>query len=281
MASVQSAGVRLHLLRHLWGVTTPLPEAFATFAARGYVGVEATLRNDPPLVKSLAAAHGLQVSGMVYTAGDGADAHFDSLRMQVDRWLDLGATQINAHSAKDAWPIAQSIEFYGRCVEYERSLPIQVTHETHRGRAFFNPWATRDILAQVSGVRLCCDYSHWVCVAERLLDDCDDIFALAAMHCGHLHARVGYEQGPQVPDPSAPEYARHLEAHERWWRMIYDAQTAAGRDALTVVPEFGPPGYLHTMPHTNEPVADLDDVVEWMSGRLRKTAPARLWASAP
>lgn len=271
-----SGGVRRYipsvesiLLRSLWGVAAPLPEAFATFAARGYAGVEATLQDDPPLVKALAADHGFRVSGMVYTAGESVEHHFDSFREQIDRWLEFGATQINAHSAKDAWPIDRSVEFYGRCVEYERTLPIPVTHETHRGRAFFNPWATRDILVQVPGLKLCCDFSHWVCVAERLLGDCEAIIALAAKHCRHLHARVGYEQGPQVPDPGAPEYARHLEAHERWWRLIRDAQTAAGESELTIVPEFGPPAYLHTMPHTNAPVADLDAVVEWMARRLR------------
>lgn len=252
-------------------MTTPFPEAFARFAKRGYAGVEATLHDDQPLVKSLVAGHGFRLSGMAYTVGNSVEEHFDSLRQQIDRWVELGATQINAHSAKDGWPVARSVEFYGRCVEYQRSLPIAVTHETHRGRAFFSPWATRDVLAQVPGVRLCCDYSHWVCVAERLLGDCDEILALAAKHCGHLHARVGYEQGPQVSDPSAPEYARHLDAHERWWRMIWDAQSAAGREEMTVVPEFGPPAYLHTMPHTNRPVADLDAVVEWMAGRLQLT----------
>jgi hypothetical protein len=266
--------VRLLLLRSLWGVTSPLPDAFRRFASRGYAGVETTLHDDPPLVKSLVATHDFRLSGMVYTGGDGVDAHFDSLREQIDQWLKIGATQINAHSAKDAWPIAESVEFYGRCVEYERTLPIVVTHETHRGRAFFSPWATRDILTQVPNVRLCCDYSHWVCVTERLLGDCDEILRLAARHCGHVHARVGYEQGPQVPDPSAPEYARHLEAHERWWRMIWQTWADAGCEELTVVPEFGPPAYLQTMPHSNRPLADLNSVVEWMAERLRSVLPS-------
>ena len=263
--------MKLTLLRHLWGIGMPLPEAFERTASRGYAGVEATLYDNPPLVKSLAPQHGLRLAGMVFTGGDDAAAHFDSLRSQVDQWLAIGAQQITAHSAKDAWPVAQSVDFYGRCAEYERTLPIPIAHETHRGRAFFNPWSTRDILTQVPAIRLCCDYSHWVCVTERLLEDCEAILAVTAKHCIHLHARVGYEHGPQVPDPGAPEYARYVEAHERWWRMIWDAHIAAGREELTVTPEFGPPGYLHTLPHTNMPVADLDQVVEWMSGRLRKT----------
>lgn len=266
--------MKLTLLRHLWGVTTPLPQAVATFAKRGYAGVEATLYTDLPQLTSLIAAHGFRLSGMAYTSGDGVAAHFDSLRSQVDRWRAADAHQVVAHSGSDAWSIDEAVEFFGRSTEYERTLPIPIAHETHRGRSLFNPWATRDLLTQLPAIRLCCDYSHWVCVAERLLDDCGPILELAARHCIHLHARVGYEQGPQVPDPSAPEYARHLEAHERWWRLIADAHAAAGRQEMTVVPEFGPPGYLHTLPHTNVPVADLDRVVEWMSARLRATFPA-------
>ena len=262
--------MQLIFLRHFWGVTLPRREAFARFAERGYAGVEATLHEDLPLLKSLTAEHGFRLSGMAYTDGTDVEAHFDSLRTQVDRWLELGATQINAHSARDAWPTARSVEFYGRCVEYERTLPILVTHETHRGRAFFSPWATRDILAQVPDVRLCCDFSHWVCVAERLLGDCDAEVALASSRCRHLHARVDYEEGPQVPDPSALEYAPHLAAHERWWQSIVTAQREAGAAELTIVPEYGPPNYLHTTPHTNAPVADLDHVVEWATTRLRQ-----------
>jgi hypothetical protein len=127
---------------------------------------------------------------------------------------------------------------------------------------------TRDLLERVEGLKLCCDFSHWVCVAERLLDDCAPIIELAASRCIHIHARVGYEEGPQVPDPSAPEYQRHVEAHERWWDLIWKSQQARGFAYSTVTPEFGPPGYLHTLPHTNVPVADLDSVCKYMAKRL-------------
>ena len=94
-----------------------------------------------------------------------------------------------------------------------------------------------------------------VCVCERLLDGCEPIIEQAARHCLHVHARVGYAEGPQVPDPRAAEWAGDLGAHEQWWSTVWDAQ------------EFGPPPYLHTLPHTNVPVADLGDVCDWMARR--------------
>ncbi len=36
-----------------------------------------------------------------------------------------------------------------------------------------------------------------------------------------------------------------------------------------VEPEFGPAPYMHTMPHTNVPVADLWTVNEYMATRLK------------
>ena len=32
----------------------------------------------------------------------------------------------------------------------------------------------------------------------------------------HTHCRVGYDHGPQVPDPRAPEWLPYMEGHERW-----------------------------------------------------------------
>ena len=72
----------------------------------------------------------------------------------------------------------------------------------------FNPWLTRDLLEALPDLRITCDFSHWCVVSERLvLDEFNDILALAARHAHHIQPRVGYSQGPQVPDPRAPEYA--------------------------------------------------------------------------
>ncbi|HEV2294790.1 MAG TPA: hypothetical protein VGR35_13125 [Tepidisphaeraceae bacterium] len=66
------------------------------------------------------------------------------------------------------------------------------------------------------------------------------------------------------------DFSNELDAHERWWDKIWHAQSSAGRGTLTMTPEFGPPMYLHTIPHENAPVADLALVVRWMASRLRQ-----------
>jgi hypothetical protein len=37
----------------------------------------------------------------------------------------------------------------------------------------------------------------------------------------------------------------------------------------TLTPEFGPPPYLHTHPETGEPLADLNQICDWMALRQR------------
>ena len=108
---------------------------------------------------------------------------------------------------------------------------MPVSHETHRQRYFATPWQTRHILRQFPDLRITCDFSHWVCVCERLLPDMGETISLAAQHCHHIHARVGFAEGPQVPDPSAPEYAADLAAHEAWWEEIWQSQSGADSPA--------------------------------------------------
>ena len=91
-----------------------------------------------------------------------------------------------------------------------------------------------------------------------------DVIEAIAANVHHIHARVGYDQGPQVPHPAAPEYANALEAHQRWWQLIWETQQRNGYTLTTMTPEFGPDGYLHHLPFSNKPVADLRQINQWM-----------------
>jgi hypothetical protein len=105
-------------------------------------------------------------------------------------------------------------------------------------------------------------------VCERLPDD-ESALALAISRARHVHARVGYAQGPQVPDPRAPEYEAELLAHEGWWRRIARAAAERGQALLTITPEFGPDGYLQQAPFSRRPVAELGELNRWMARRQR------------
>jgi sugar phosphate isomerase/epimerase len=269
--------MQLLLARHLWGVAESWEVALPQFAAAGYRAIETPA--PPPAerarFRSLLDANGLQYIAMIFTSGATVADHLAAFRSQVAAAAELNPILINAHSGRDAWNADDADRFFAEALTIEADMPIPVAHETHRGRATFTPWATARLLDRFDQLRLCCDLSHWVCVCERLIDDQEAIIRQCATRCIHLHARVGYEQGPQAPDPRAPEYRPHLEAHERWWGMIWDAQAARGMPVSTLTPEYGPPGYLHTLPYTNVPVADLRAICDWQAQRATAQFAAR------
>jgi hypothetical protein len=270
--------MKLKLVRHLWGVD--LKGGFDQHLPRwrevGYEAVEASLRlvADRSLFLRFLKDSGWQWVAQVFSRefvpGGTVRQHLDSLQEQIEECLEFQPLFFNAHSGSDAWSQAESEDFYGAILEFERRVGLVIAHETHRMRCLGNPWTTQAILRRFPSLKLTCDLSHWVCVTERLLEDCGEIIQMAAQHCHHLHARVGYEEGPQVPDPRAPEWSRHLAAHEKWWEVIRASQKERGMAVATITPEFGPAPYLHTLPYTQAPVADLADICDWMARRLMR-----------
>jgi hypothetical protein len=267
--------MKLLLVRHLWGVdhTRGLDYHLPRWRDTGYGAVEAGIRTWPDpagllrFLKETGWGWIPQVFSNDFRGGGGVGEHLASLTTQVEECLDHDPLFINAHSGSDTWSLAEAEDFYGAVMELEQRIGLTISHETHRLRYLGNPWTTRPILERFPDLKLTCDFSHWVCVAERLLEDCGPILGLAAARCHHLHARVGFEEGPQVPDPRAPEWSRHVEAHEAWWDMIWASQQQRGMNITTLVPEFGPAPYMHLLPYTQTPVADLADICDWQARR--------------
>ncbi len=271
--------MKLELYKTLWGHTGSLTEAMAECQAQGLAGLEGAVPPSKPVRTELDLA--LRESGLGYiaeicTAGSyvpnrlaSAAEHLDSLQRQAELSLELRPKFLTVIAGCDAWGMSQSVDFFSQALMLERSLGVTLSFETHRSRSLFNPWMTRDILGQLPGMKLTCDFSHWCVVCERLIDTEPDVLRLCASRAHHVHARVGYDQGPQVPHPAAPEYRDALEAHERWWTNIWENHASKGREITTMTPEFGPDNYLHTLPFTNVPVANLSEINLWMAHRQR------------
>jgi hypothetical protein len=277
--------MRLQVFRSLWTNGLDLDAALAECRAGVYDGIEAPvpleraarrefvgrLRDaDVPLIAEITTG-----GGYVPLHAD-PTRHLDELRAIAEASLDAGPIRHTALAGCDSWSLAQGVDFVSRALEHLTDLGISASFETHRSRLTFNPWITRDLLLEVPEMRLTCDFAHWCCVCERLvLDGEPEVLALCAERAGHVHARVGYDQGPQVPHPAAPEHRAALDAHERWWDAIWSAAERSGRPVTTMTPEFGPDGYLHAIPFTCEPVASLDEINRWMAERERGRFSAR------
>jgi hypothetical protein len=121
----------------------------------------------------------------------------------------------------------------------------------------YSPWVTLELIAQLPQLCFTADISHWIVVCERLLDDPQDDLRTFIDRVHHVQARVGYDQGPQVPHPAAPEYTREVAFHQGVWEAVWASQRARGYTNTTLTPEFGPDGYTHLLPFTKAPVADL------------------------
>eukprot|EP00744_Colponema_vietnamica_P015100 GILI01021149.1.p1 GENE.GILI01021149.1~~GILI01021149.1.p1 ORF type:complete len:223 (-),score=42.62 GILI01021149.1:35-682(-) len=212
---------------------------------------------------------------MNFTVGNSVQDHIDSLRKQTEEAMSFNPIFLNCHSGKDSWSLKESEAFFSKALEVEKEFGVQICHETHRGRIFYNPWTTRDLLKTFPSLKLNCDYSHWVTVCERLIDTEKDILELCAERALHIHARVGHDQGPQVSDPRAPEFQANNEAHERWWKMIWRSQERRGLPFATCTPEYGPAPYQQTLPYTNYPTANLNDICNDRADRLKKVFAER------
>ena len=267
--------MKLALVRHLWGVdhTLGLDHYLPRWSKVGYEVVESAFHGSPDraallrFLKNSGWRWIAQVFSREFSPGGTVREHLDSMTRQVQECMEHQPLFFNAHSGSDSWTLAEAEDFYGAALELEERLGVTIAHETHRLRCLGNPWTTRSLLERFPALKLTCDFSHWVCVAERLLEDCSQIIQLAAEHCHHVHARVGHEEGPQVPDPRAPEWARHVAAHERWWDIIWASQKQRGFKMSTLTPEFGPAPYLVTLPYTQTPIANLADICDWQAAR--------------
>lgn len=262
--------MKLSIYRHLWGIEEPWEAVFPKIKEHGYCGIETHLgpeRDQRKLLRDLMIQYDFNFIAMIFTEGQTVDEHLASFEKQITETIDFEPVLINCHSGRDAWTEQESNRYFAEVLKIESRHGVPIAHETHRGRILYNPWTTDRLLGQFPELKLCSDFSHWVCVCERLLDDQIEIIKKCAERTIHLHARVGYNEGPQVPDPSAPEYKTELEAHEHWWDIIWAAQKKQGFTESTLTPEFGPPPYLQTLPHSQDPVADLWDVCNWQAKR--------------
>jgi len=258
--------MKLEIYRALWGMEGSLESQFERIAAAGYDGAEVWLSGsnfDRSQILRLAEQHHLRliVAGAIATIAE--------IQPTLQAFAEYNPVKINIQSGIDSMTFDEGKRFVEAMLEAEGKLGFTVMQETHRGKLLYTPWVAAAYLREFPELHITADYSHWVNVCERLPVDQAEALTLANQRARHIHGRVGYEEGPQVPDPSAPEYAAQLDWHETQWKAIRDAQQASGETVLTFTPEYGPPGYLHTLPHTNVPVANLWDVCLWAANRAR------------
>jgi sugar phosphate isomerase/epimerase len=272
--------MKLDIFRTLWGYTASKTQALEELLAAGFDGIEA---RQPPGAADRAEfsaflrANHVSYISTVFTAYDvlpeqsaTVAEHLADLDKKLGWAAQMAPRFVNVLAGNDRWQLPQQVDFFGQALELARQHGQLCTFETHRARSLFNPWVTLELIRQLPELRFTSDISHWIVTCERLLDDPEDDLSAFVERVHHIQARVGYDQGPQVPHPAAPEYARELAFHQQHWEAVWRSQQARGYQVSTLTPEFGADGYLHHLPFTNVPVADLWSLNVWMGQTERQ-----------
>lgn len=269
--------MKLKTFKTLWGHQGSISEACQQAIEAGFSGIEGRAPEHNTIQsqwnETIKANHCEYIAEIV-TGGNYVpdrnwtiEQHLLDMENQIQASLALNPLFATCITGCDAWREPESLAFFAKAIELGKRYGIPLSFETHRSRSLFNPWITERIVSNLPEIKLTLDMSHWCVVAEQQMDTEMNIMKRIAANVYHIHARVGYDQGPQVPDPAAPEYEHALHTHEAIWKVMWTEQQKAGRDVSTITPEFGPDGYCHVQPYTQQPVADIWKINQWMNQR--------------
>ncbi len=92
----------------------------------------------------------------------------------------------------------EAVEVFEAALEMEREAGIPLAWETHRRRILYTSWRTARLLPRFPELKLLADYSHWVLVAERMLEDRTDDLKIANQRVIHIQGRAGGPEQPQL-----------------------------------------------------------------------------------
>ncbi len=177
---------------------------------------------------------------------------------------------INSHTGRDFFSFEQNLEMIELARKVSRDTGVPIYHETHRSRFGFAAHIMFKFLREAEDLKLSFDLSHWVSVAETYLEDQKEAVDLAVERAEHIHARVGYPEGPQIDDPRVPEWREAVDKHLAWWDRIIERAKKEKRGQFTITPEFGPYPYQHHLPFTNMPISSQWDINLYMRDLLKK-----------
>ena len=184
--------------------------------------------------------------------------------------VTLKPDYINSHTGKDFFNFSENCEIINLTERISQTYQIPIWHEIHRGRFTFHLKTLLNYLEVYPELNLIADFSHFCTVSESLLLDQQTILNQIYPNIRHIHARIGYSQGPQVNNPFAPEWKNYLEQFTSWWQQIIDIQNKRELPFFTITPEFGPFPYMPAEPFTQKPLANQWDINLEMKKHLKQ-----------
>lgn len=218
------------------------------------------IKESPEELIELHDKYGLKIIAQFLTEGKNIKEHLNSFDRLAEKALKCNPILVNCHPGKDYFSFEDNLKLLKKLSALSKETNIPFTAETHRGRSTYSLVETVKYLEALPDLYLTADFSHWMVVHESDLSNQKESLDFAISRTKHIHARVGFEEGPQVTDPRAPEWENHLNNHLSIWQRIVANCKNSGMQYLTVTPEFGPPNYMHTLPFSNKPVSNAWEI---------------------
>lgn len=258
----------INYIRTFWGSEALSAKEFlATTIEQGYDGVEINFPNDVDFVaeflSELTSIRNTINNDFIFIAQQVLEQKTETTEEYIARMKErlhflvgLQPNAINSHTGKDYYDFETNCAILEITEEISRNSGIPIWHEIHRGRFSFHLKTLLTYTEKYPDLQLIADFSHFCVVSESDLSDQQDLFVQLFPKIKHIHARVGFEQSPQVTNPFAPEWEKHLDQYVTWWQGIIQLKQQLKHSELSITPEFGPYPYMPQMPFTKEPLAD-------------------------
>ncbi len=256
-----------------WGFNEQIETFVKKAKTSGYDGVEIWAPKDS--IKQIEISNILNNYNMkvIFLCGSNPSLTFkkslDEYEKYLKNTLELRPIAVNSHTGSDFYNFNQNMAFLELAEKLSNEYKIPVYHETHRGRFSYSIPETIRYLEKKETLNLTLDISHWIVVHESLLDNREEFLKKIIQRSNHIHARVGFEEGPQINDPSAPEWEKVIERHLDIWEAVIQKTWNENKSA-TITTEFGPPGYMPTLPFTQKPVSDQWKANVFIMNKLKK-----------
>jgi len=195
--------------------------------------------------------------------------HFDLYCAWLEKVKPYPCVKINSQTGRDFFSFENNKALIEETIQFKKKTGIEVLHETHRNKFLFAAHIAKEYLEKIPDLEITLDASHWVCVAESFLEDQTMTMDLAITKTQHIHARVGYPEGPQVPDPRIAAWQHALNMHLNWWDKVVERKKN-NNALLTITPEFGPYPYMVHLPATGDPICGQWDTNVFIMELLKK-----------
>ena len=265
-----------------WGCEHLSAKEFLTkVVTNGYKGVEINFPDDADFIAEfqveLQNIRNTSNPDFIFIAQQVLPNKIETVAEYIERITDrlefliqLKPNYINSHTGKDFFSFSDNCKIIEICDHLSKVSGIPIWHEIHRGRFSFHLKTLLSYIDIFPKLKLIADFSHFCVVSESDLHDQNELLCKIYPNIKHIHARIGFEQSPQVNNPFAPEWKNYLEQYLSWWKEIIEIQKIKKGTICTITPEFGPFPYMPQEPFTKKPLSNQWEINLQMKNYLQQ-----------